>query len=161
MSYIRATGVAGAPPGTIAVSAIKTYTTTTTNTVLDNWAGLFWLSGGGTDFQTTAPPHTPLVVTVTVNGTAPTDVVAIMTQPVCDLPVHDTPLYKLTNPHATLTKIGNVLSNDSMWWGPANDMWPATGIPNALKGLDAMRKLARLDLQVHYPSAGVKDICTM
>jgi hypothetical protein len=158
LNYIHAKGIPGAPPGVVAVSAIKTYTTTTTNSVADGWAGLWWMSGGGVDFQPTKSP-TSEAVSVFINDSAATNAVFLLTQPSCDLPVLDSVLYKVTNPKATLTKIGNVLTNDTMWAGPPNDLWPVGAVPNAVQGLDAMRRLARLDLQIHYPELGVKDIC--
>ena len=80
VNYIEATGVPGSPPGTVAVSAVKTYTTTTTQTTLTDWAGLYWMSGGGTNFQPTTGPKAEAVY-VTVSGTAATDLVYMLTQP--------------------------------------------------------------------------------
>ena len=160
VNYVHAKGLPGAPPGTIALSAIKTYTTTTEQSVIDNWAGLFWMSGGGVNFQPTTSPPTPQAVFVTINGTtAATDAVYLLTQPDCNYPVAEALQFKITNPKATLTKIGNVNTNDTMFPGDPGDLWPAAAVDNAVAGLDSMRRLARIDLETHYPALGVRDNC--
>lgn len=111
------------------------------------------------------------------------NLVYLLTQPNCDLPVSDALQFKISDPKATLTKIGNVNTNDTMWigmhvtipspccWhpkaadecvhyaGPTDDRWPVGAETNAIAGLDALRRLARVDLQVHYPWLGVTDNC--
>ena len=67
--------------------------------------------------------------------------------------------FKISDPKASLTKIGNVNTNDTMWSGPTDDRWPVDAETNAVAGLDALRRLARIDLQVHYPDLGVTDTC--
>ena len=122
--------------------------------------GLLWISGGGINFQPTTSPPTPEAVVVLINGTtAATDTVYLLTQPDCNYPVAEALVFKITNPKATLTKIGNVNTNDTMYPGDPDDLWPAAAVGNAVAGLDAMRRLARIDLETHYPGLGVKDIC--
>jgi hypothetical protein len=158
LNYVHAKGIPGAPAGTVVISAIKTYTTTQEQTVLDNWQGLWWVSGGGINYQPKGGGG-PKAVFATINGSAATDAVYLLTQPSSDWPVADAMQFKITNSKATLTKIGNVNTNDTMWWGPAKDEWPVSAVPNAVAGLDAMRRLARIDLEVHHPELGVKDLC--
>lgn len=85
--------------------------------------------------------------------------VYLLTQPNCDLPVSDALQFKISDPKASLTKIGNVNTNDTMWSGPTDDRWPVGAETDAVAGLDALRRLARIDLQVHYPGLGVTDTC--
>ena len=92
-----------------------------------------------------------------IAGTGQTDAVYLLTQPSAFPRDAENPAVK--NTKATVTKIGNVWTNDSMWWGTANDEWPAQAVPNALAGLDLLRRLARVDLAVHYPELGVTDTC--
>ena len=160
VNYIEATGVPGSPPGTVAVSAVKTYTTTTTQTTLTDWAGLYWMSGGGTNFQPTTGPKAEAVY-VTVSGTAATDLVYMLTQPDRNYPIDDALQFKISDKTATLTKIGNTNTNDTMFPGPVDDLWPAGAIANAVQGLDAIRRLGRIDLAVHYPELGVTDTCSV
>jgi hypothetical protein len=67
LNYVQATGVPGAPAGTIAISGIKTYTTTQQQTSLNDWNGLYWNSGGGVNYQPSKDP-TPREVYVAVTG---------------------------------------------------------------------------------------------
>ena len=51
VNYMHVIGVPGAPRGNIAVSAIKTYTTSPTQSVVDGWDGLWMLTAGGWNYQ--------------------------------------------------------------------------------------------------------------
>jgi hypothetical protein len=51
VNYMHVIGVPGAPRGSIAVSAIKTYTTSPTQSVIDGWDGLWMLTAGGWNYQ--------------------------------------------------------------------------------------------------------------
>jgi hypothetical protein len=58
------------------VSGIKTYTTTTTQSVVDGWDGLWLMTGGGTNYQPSGSEGAKNV-RVVVNGTANTALVCV------------------------------------------------------------------------------------
>jgi hypothetical protein len=65
------------------------------------------MTAGGWNYQGTPPKK----VQVIVNGSETTDAVCLLTQPY-NFPTD----YVMTNTKATLAKIGNVWTNNSMFW---------------------------------------------
>ena len=76
------------------------------------------------------------------------------------MPFGETPInFVLEDPNVQLTRVGNVWSNLSMSCGDPEDNWLPDSVTQIVAGMDALRRLARIDLQVHYPELGVKGTC--
>jgi hypothetical protein len=169
VNYMHAQGIPGAPAGTIVVSAIKTYITGNncfppkpcapdefTASVFDGWNGLAWFTAGDTDFQ--FGRHDNFSVSMILNGTsAPgkgTRLVHLMQQQ--NSQYID---FQMIDPNAQLTKVGNVKSNVTMTCEDPGDLLHEDSEAHLVAGMDALRRLARLDLQHHYLELGVTDTC--
>ena len=67
--------------------------------------------------------------------------------------------FQMIDPNAQLTKVGNVKSNATMTCEDPGDLLHEDSEAHLVAGMDALRRLARLDLQHHYPELGVTDTC--
>ena len=62
-------------------------------------------------------------------------------------------------PEAELTLLGNMMSDSSQTHVRVPDQIHADSNATVVEALDLFRRLGRLDLQVHYPELGVRDVC--
>ena len=161
VNYMKVTGVPGGPAGQIVANCIKTDTTDRTHlqSVIDSWDGLYWMTGGDTDFQGNGSAADVSPVTIKFNGSTAaghgTRAVFLM-----QLPWENPITFSIgEDTNVEMTRIGNVWSKLTMSCEDPEDEWHPDSEAHMVQGFDALRRLARLDLQTHYPSLGVLDTC--
>ena len=63
---------------------------------------------------------------------------------------------------ARLLRVGECwASNEEARCHATEDVVPASGGDSVTRGFDLLRRLGRVDLQIHYPELGVVDECMM
>jgi hypothetical protein len=154
----RAFHLLGGPggSGSIAVAAIKFWTTSNPQTLFDGWDGLFYVTGGHIGNQAMQPKP---------DGSCPFCNLTVLHKAGKARIVYTTTLawaYPITftlGSEAQLTLLGNMETDNKEVHRHIADVQHAESVPSVIEGLDLFRRLGRVDLEVNYPELGVRDNC--
>ena len=145
-------GSEAAPRGNVAINGIKLFSTSWRQVLFEGWDGDFLSAGGWTSHQNC---DNATGCNVTVEHAAGRANISFL--------LSQTWIYPLTfklSAGASFTRVGECwASNNAAHCHAVPDVGPSSAASRAAitRGYDLLRRLGRVDLQVHYPELGVRD----